>query len=77
MKCFINRRTVFLGSLLMLHSEALFACPLCKDAISLGLARGFYWSILLMLGMPVLVVGVISGVVWRAFKKGSSGVRQD
>jgi len=51
-----------------------YACPLCKDALSTGLARGFYWSILLMLSVPVLVVGVISTVVWRAYRRKSAGL---
>jgi len=58
----------------VLRSPFLYACPLCKEALSTGLAKGFFWSILLMLGVPMLVVGVISTVVWRAYRKGSTGV---
>jgi len=35
------------------------ACPTCKDSIAAhgaGIARGFYWSILFMLGMPVSIL---------------------
>jgi len=45
------------------------ACPLCKDNIPNGMAKGFFWSILLMLVVPALVVGVIAGVVWRSEQK--------
>jgi len=45
------------------------ACPLCKDALTQGMAKGFYWSILLMLTVPVVVIGTIAGAIWRAGKK--------
>ena len=47
----------------------LYACPLCKDAIPNDMAKGFFWSILLMLAVPAVVVSVIAGVVWRALSK--------
>ena len=43
----------------------MFACPMCKDIVSTfyaHLSQGYFWSILLMLAMPALMVGVI---VWR------------
>ncbi len=46
-----------------------FACPLCKDAIPPGMAKGFFWSILLMIAVPMIVVGVIVRELWRAEKK--------
>jgi ABC-type uncharacterized transport system permease subunit len=42
------------------------ACPFCKDALTPGMAKGFYWSILWMLSVPAVVAGVIAGVLWRA-----------
>lgn len=45
------------------------ACPLCKDALGQGLARGFYWSILLMLGVPLLIVAVFVGIIFTAYRK--------
>ena len=62
MKCFIEIVCLFLA-------EASWACPLCKDNIPLGMARGFFWSILLMIAVPAVVVGVIARAVWRAEKK--------
>jgi O-antigen/teichoic acid export membrane protein len=49
----------------------LAACPLCKEALEKvsGLGQGFYWSILLMLGIPLLIVGVVSGVIIRAHRR--------
>jgi hypothetical protein len=45
------------------------ACPLCKESIPNGMAKGFFWSILLMLAVPAIVVGVIAREVWRAERK--------
>jgi hypothetical protein len=45
------------------------ACPFCKDSVTPGMAKGFFWSILLMLAVPVAVVGAIAGVIWRAGRK--------
>jgi hypothetical protein len=62
-----KRIKIFLiSAFCVLSSELAPACPLCKDALSEGMAKGFFWSILLMLSVPALVVGVIAGVVWRA-----------
>jgi hypothetical protein len=47
----------------------LWACPFCSDNVTSGMAKGFYWSILLMVAVPFLVVGTIAGVLWRAGRK--------
>ena len=49
------------------------ACPMCKEAISAvkGLAEGFYWSTLLLVTVPFLVVAVITTVVVRAYRRQS------
>jgi len=48
----------------------LSACPLCKEAFAkTGLARGFYWSILVMLGTSFLVVAAITGWIIRAHRQ--------
>jgi hypothetical protein len=56
-------------ALLALRFELLWACPLCKEALTTGMAKGFFWSILLMLSAPFLVVGTIAGVLWRAGRR--------
>jgi hypothetical protein len=63
----------FLSAFCILSSEVVTACPFCKESLSSGLAKGYNWSILLMLGVPMLVVGIISGVVWRAFRRSAVG----
>jgi heme/copper-type cytochrome/quinol oxidase subunit 2 len=67
MKCFINK--IFALCLLPFAMSFALACPLCKESLTAGMAKGFFWSILLMLAVPVVVVGTIAGVVWRAGKK--------
>ena len=49
--------------------SSLWACPLCKDALTQRMAQGFNSSILLMLAVPALVVGAIAGALWRAGQK--------
>jgi len=46
-------------------------CPICKDALSsvANLAQAFSWSVLLMLGVPILVVAVITTVIIRAHRR--------
>ena len=58
-----------ISALCVLSSELAEACPLCKEALTLGMAKGFYWSILLMLSVPAAVVAVIAGAVWRSGQK--------
>jgi hypothetical protein len=69
MKCFIRgviRGMWYVPLLITYHLPRLYACPLCKDALTPGMAKGFYWSILLMLGVPAIVVGLITFTLWRA-----------
>lgn len=51
------------------------ACPNCKDANSdapggsAGLARGFYWSILLMIAAPFSLVGAVGVLIIRSRRR--------
>jgi hypothetical protein len=68
----MGKCTVFLTvfvPLITYHVSFLSACPLCKDSLTTGMAKGFFWSILLMLAVPVAVVGTIAGVIWRASRR--------
>lgn len=44
-------------------------CPLCRLALSSGgnprLVEGFYWSIALMVSVPLIIMGVVGFLVWR------------
>jgi hypothetical protein len=63
MKCSIKTLSLLLASL------PVWSCELCKEILPTGMAKGFYWSILLMLAVPAIVVAVITGTLWRAGKK--------
>ncbi len=51
------------------------ACPNCKDAVNtsdpdgLNLARGYFYSILLMLAMPFTLAGSFAAYVWREVRR--------
>lgn len=52
-----------------------FGCPNCKDAVNtadpegLNLARGYFYSILIMLAMPFTLVGSFGAYVWREMRR--------
>ena len=59
----------------MLFTGEAFGCPNCKDAVNtsdpegLNLARGYFYSILLMLAMPFTLVGSFGCYVWREMRR--------
>jgi hypothetical protein len=59
---------------LLVAAEAI-GCPNCKDAVNtsdpdgLNLARGYFYSILLMLAMPFTLVGSFGCYVWREMRR--------
>jgi hypothetical protein len=70
----------FLVAALVLVMVALAAadavgCPNCKDAVNtadpdgLNLARGYFYSILLMLAMPFTLAGSFGCYVWREMRR--------
>ena len=52
-----------------------FGCPNCKDAVNtsdpdgLNVARGYFYSILLMLAMPFTLVSSFGAYVWREMRR--------
>jgi heme/copper-type cytochrome/quinol oxidase subunit 2 len=55
------------------------ACPLCKEAddgasTGGGVWRGMYWSILLMIGMPFSMLGVMVLMIVRARRRRQPGL---
>ncbi len=44
-------------------------CALCRQALASGgnqgLIDGFYWSILLIAGVPLIILSAVGVVVWR------------
>ena len=56
-----------------------FGCPNCKDAVNtsdpdgLNVARGYFYSILLMLAMPFTLVASFGAYVWRETRRQKAG----
>lgn len=44
-------------------------CQFCKDFMSWGLAKGFAWTIGLLLAVPFLCVGVITVLLVRTARR--------
>ena len=73
-------RVVLLAMPILLAMAVLTAgdalgCPNCKDAMSDGdpegmnLARGYFYSILIMLAMPLTLVSSFGAYVWREMRR--------
>jgi hypothetical protein len=70
-------RLAILTALLYLSAaQSVMACPNCKEAVSAqpadvaNMARGYNWSVMLMLGVPVSLLGTGAFMVRRAVKLG-------
>ena len=65
---------VAVGFVLAMSPEGL-ACPNCKDAVAandpeaMNLARGYFYSILIMLAMPFALVSSFGAYVWREMRR--------
>jgi len=65
--------------LAVLACGEVLACPTCKDAVNtsdpdgLNVARGYFYSILLMLAMPFTLVASFGAYVWRETRRQKAG----
>ena len=65
--------TVLLACLLVAGDA--FGCPNCKDAVNtsdpegLNVARGYFYSILIMLAMPFTLISSFGIYVWREMQR--------
>jgi hypothetical protein len=63
-------------TLAVVPSSRALACPNCKEAVAAqpeeaaAMARGYNWSVLLMLVMPASLIGTGGLMVHRAVKRG-------
>jgi hypothetical protein len=63
------------AALVVLLMGVAVACPNCKDGVDtsdpdgLNVARGYFFSILLMLAMPFTLVGSFGCYVWREMRR--------
>ena len=62
-------------AMLALTTADAWACPNCKEALAANsrdgsdLVRGYFYSILFMMGMPFTIVGAFSFSMYRAVKR--------
>lgn len=76
-RCFVSAAAVLALALLavVIVAADAAACPTCKDAVNtsdvdgLNVARGYFYSILLMLAMPFTLVGSFGCYVWREMRR--------
>jgi hypothetical protein len=66
--------TLLAVAFVLLAADAAWACPTCKDNLAhnpatAGLARGFYYSILLMVSMPFVIFGGLSAYFYWLVRK--------
>ncbi|MFM8734482.1 MAG: hypothetical protein ACKOC8_04725 [Pirellulales bacterium] len=65
---------VAVAACVLLAADA-WGCPNCKDAVNtsdpegLNIARGYFYSILLMLAMPFTLAGTFGAYVWREMRR--------
>jgi len=61
--------------LLVLVAGEAWGCPTCKDGVAesdpegMNIARGYFYSILIMLAMPFTLAGSFGAYVWREMRR--------
>ena len=66
---------VLVGLAAVVAAADAFGCPNCKDGVNtsdpdgLNIARGYFYSILLMLAMPFTLAGSFAAYVWREMRR--------
>ena len=66
-----------IGAFFLLGIARVWACPWCKDALfspgesaaQSGAAKGYAWSIGILLGLPVLMLAVMTFAVIRSARR--------
>ncbi|MBI1883834.1 MAG: hypothetical protein HYS08_06470 [Chlamydiae bacterium] len=62
------RNIIFIVTFSLLEKSFAWSCPNCKDFLATesasALARGYYWSILMMVSLPFVLVGMISFLIF-------------
>lgn len=48
-----------------------YACPMCKDLLKVfgRLTEGWFWSILLMISVPFLMIAFATGIIVKASRR--------
>jgi len=74
-RCLQAALPLLIVAVALLAAADAFGCPNCKDAVSdadpdgMNLARGYFYSILIMLAMPFALIGSFSAYVWREMRR--------
>lgn len=66
---------IVLTASLLFQQEWAHACAMCQTVLPRGddpLARGLFWSVLILLTAPFVVTGAIGGWVYYHYRKPSS-----
>ena len=71
---FLVAALVVLSLSLALTTGEAWGCPTCKDGMiaddaSVNMARGYFYSILLMLAMPFTLASCFGMYVWREYRR--------
>jgi len=75
MKVMTVMAVMALASVCLFDGGEAFGCPNCKDAVNtsdpegLNLARGYFYSILIMLAMPCTLISSFGIYVWREMQR--------
>lgn len=74
----VARYVTLAVALVVLAAAPALACPNCKEAVADGsgsgagdpVARGYYWSILLMMSMPLVLGAGVAGMIYYQYGRG-------
>jgi len=75
MRKFASQVGLAIALVLLLAAADAVGCPNCKDGVNtsdpqgLNIARGYFYSILLMLAMPFTLAGTFAAYVWREMRR--------
>ena len=75
LRCLQAALPLLIVAVALLTAADAFGCPNCKDAVSdadpdgMNLARGYFYSSLIMLAMPFALIGSFSAYVWREMRR--------
>lgn len=75
MSKFVSHIGLAVALVVLLAAADALGCPNCKDGVNtsdpqgLNIARGYFYSILLMLAMPFTLAGSFAAYVWREMRR--------
>lgn len=68
----------FIAAMILPSAALAGTCALCRQALASGghrgLIQGFYWSILLIAGVPLILMAVAGCLIWRHHQRRRSTI---